>query len=64
MLTGIADKGADEFAALDVGVIDLRRDDEVEGAPSLRVIPSTAGYTSLSRQVAHRIYARALLTRT
>lgn len=35
MLTGIADKGADEFAALDVGVIcDLRRDDEVEGAPS------------------------------
>jgi protein-tyrosine phosphatase len=35
MLTGIGESGRDEFAGLDIGVIcDLRRDDEVEGAPT------------------------------
>ncbi len=35
MLTGIGQQGRDEFAGLDIGVIcDLRRDDEVEGAPT------------------------------
>lgn len=35
MLTGISGAGRDEFTALDIGVIcDLRRADEVEGAPT------------------------------
>lgn len=41
MLTGIAGQGTREFADLDIGVIcDLRRDDEVEGAPT----PATAPF--------------------
>lgn len=35
MLTGIGEQGRDQFSALDIGVIcDLRREDEVEGAPT------------------------------
>ena len=35
MLTGIGESGRNEFSDLDIGVIcDLRREDEVEGAPT------------------------------